>query len=109
MSWGERFEDTRSIKRAVKHPEDIFPDTKVVFKGECHAVVLCWRSSKDPHICVNFATEDDESWFPYANGFSSAWMPAFLELVLKAQSWMEINAEPHMSNGKQYGWKFKND
>ena len=82
----------------------------VFFKGECHKVVLESREVDDPHIVVQFWTEDDDvpgRWFKSANAFSSAWLPEFQRLLADATQWMTNNADPDMYMGAQYGWKFR--
>lgn len=101
-----RWED-RENPGAVKNPKDLYLDVKKVFKGEQHAVLLAWRGKEDNHICIYFAGEDDGMWFRTQGGASSSWLPEFIALINKADTWMKEKCVPDIVNGRQYGYRFK--
>lgn len=87
------------------------PTSKVVitFFGEQHGVRLVWRGMNDPHIIFEILSEDDGHWYPSGGSASSSWLPGLIKVMRVANKWMINNCEPDMYNGRQYGWKDKNN
>jgi hypothetical protein len=78
-----------------------------VFLGACFGVGLCRRGPNDNHIVVKFLCEDDGNWGISTSGFSSSWLPEIAQLVGEAHEWVAKNCLPDMSDGIQFGWKFR--
>lgn len=78
------------------------------FKGECKGVRLRERAPNDNHICVEILTEDDENWFTSDSYFSSVWIDDLITQLQAAKAYVETQ-EPDMFEGRQYGWKFKEE
>ena len=76
------------------------------FKGECKGVRLVPRGANDNHICIEILTEDDGNWFESNQSFSSYWIDDLIEQLTLAKQYMKTQS-PHIHEGRQYGWKFK--
>jgi hypothetical protein len=70
----------------------------------CHGIVFQKRGQGDPHVCVLTITEDDGNWFisTSSRGFSSYWLPKYIELLQEAQKWLEENCDDD-----SHGWRFR--
>ena len=79
------------------------------FKGDCIGVQLTERGPDplDKHIVINLLIEDDENWFESGFSVSSAWIDETIEMLEEARWYMKDHADPDITDGKQYGWKFK--
>lgn len=78
-----------------------------IFLGACCGVGLKPRGPGDNHIVFVQLMEDDEFWFISKSGCSSHWAPEIVAANQAAIAWCEKNALPDISNGIQYGWRFK--
>lgn len=87
---------------ASDRPKDYSPPK---FHGSCMGVDLEPRGDKDPHIMFTLCVEDDELWHRKMS-VSSSWLPELIRALQEAQAFCETQA-PSMSNGRQYGWEFK--
>lgn len=73
-------------------------------KGTCHGVLFCRRGPDDPHVMIQLLVEDDGNWFTSDSGFSSYWLPEYIELMQEALKWLEANCDKDPDG---YGWVFR--
>jgi len=73
-----------------------------IFIGKCHGVILTQRGKKDPHVCVQIITEDDDNWFISDNSFSSFWLPDLMSILEEAFDWIDKNCVED-----DCGWLFR--
>lgn len=79
---------------------------KKLFLGGCFGIGLRNRGLNDNHVCLQFLTGDDGTWFLSTNGFSTSWLPEIIKITQEADQWLKDNCVPDIHNGIQYGWKF---
>ena len=89
------FDDHRMI-------EDI--DYVMAIKDNCHGVLLARRGVDDNHVVIIPITEDDDNWFTSSLGFSSYWLPRYIDVMNRAMKWINENCDKDESG---YGWKFR--
>jgi hypothetical protein len=72
------------------------------FKGNCKGVRLVPRGEKDSHICIQILTEDDDTWFPSPDAFSSYWIDDLIQQLKEARNYMKT----YYKKDGAYGYKF---
>lgn len=78
------------------------------FKGNCIGVRLEERGGpSDRHICFKLLIEDDENWIETDFSVSSGWIDETIKMLQAARAHMKDHAQPDITEGRQYGWKFK--
>src|SRR5271170_6147032 len=80
-------------------------DYEHLILGKCHGVILRRRGPTDLHVIIEVMVEDDETWHVgQSNGFSSFWLPEYIEVMKKTQAWLKAQCEKDPSG---YGWVFR--
>ncbi len=74
-----------------------------VVKGQCHGTIIRRRDAVDPHVLIDIMVEDDGLWHtPPSGGFSSHWLPDYIEVMEKTLVWLETHC---IKDPSGFGWQ----
>jgi len=75
-----------------------------VIVRKCLGVLITRRGENDPHVVLQPIIEDDKTWHTPSGGFSSFWLPEYIDVLNEARTWIQMNCD---SDPSGYGWKFR--